>query len=169
MYHLRSYSCFQSSVPATFDSLVQNLITKCLNISFASTALEQAALPVRWGGLGIRSASSLAPSAFLASISASSVLIASLLPEKYRLTLDPLVDAAISCWLALGGVIIPSPDIAHIQRKWDEQICSSKAKALLQTTDSREKARLFGVQATGSGSWLHALPSAALGLRLSDD
>jgi hypothetical protein len=82
---------------------------------------------------------------------------------------DPLVDEATRCWHSLGGVSSPPPEAVHIQRKWDEQVCGAKAAALVQAADTRGKARLLGVQAAGSGSWLHALPSVALGLRLSDE
>jgi hypothetical protein len=129
------------------------------------TALDQAALPVRCGDLGIRSATTLTPSAFLALSSATG----SILPAKYCQTLDSLVNKATRSWLTLGGVIIPSLDSAHVQRKWDEQVCSSKVAALVQAADTQRKARLLGVQATGSGAWLHALSSVALGLRLSNE
>ena len=169
MFHLRVSPCFLSSITSKFDSTLQNLLSSFLNVSFCSAALDQAALPVRWGGLGIRSASILAPSAFLASTSACSALITSLLPDQYRMTPDPLIDEATVCWLSAGGVNIPSIDCAHIQRQWDQQVCSSKMAALLQAADTRGKACLLGTQAAGSGSWLYALLSVTLGLRLSDE
>ena len=138
-------------------------------MSLSLASLEQAMLPVRCGGLGIRSATALAPSAFLASLSASDDLVSRLLPVRNRQLPDSLADEASRCWHSLGGTTAPPRECAHIQRKWDEQVCSSKIATLVQAADIRGKARLLGVQATGSGSWLHALPSIAIGLRLSDE
>src|SRR5580704_10001113 len=42
---------------------------------------QQASLPVRWGGLGVRSAVMLAPSAYFASAASTATLVLKLLPS----------------------------------------------------------------------------------------
>ena len=55
------------------------------------------------------------------------------------------------------------------QRNWDEPRCAHAAHLISTGLDVVGKARLLAGQAKGSGSWLLALPSASLGLRLSDE
>ena len=60
--------------------------------------MNQAVLPVRHGGLGIRSAVKLAPSAFLASAAASSAMIHQILPPQFSDTDLPSFQEALALW-----------------------------------------------------------------------
>jgi hypothetical protein len=131
--------------------------------------MMQASLPVRWGGIGVRSATTIAPSAFLSSLFASENFIRQLLPANATFLVDPLADEAVACWRKLGGSSSPIGSFAGMQRNWDNEVCSAQAAALLTNADGVGKARLLACSAVGSGQWLHALPSANLGLRLSDE
>ena len=77
LYNLRSSPCFLSPKLQVYDILLKSITSKITNISFGEDdpAWIQATLLVRCGGLGIRSAVKLAPSAFLASAAACSDLI----------------------------------------------------------------------------------------------
>ncbi len=170
-YLLRTAPCFLSSELHVYDQILSNTIMAITNTSLDSTALSQASLPVRWGGIGIRSACALAPSAFISSLRSSEVQISLLLPERPSPYHDSLVEDAISNWRSLGGSTLPSGADALKQRCWDDEICSSLATSLSTSASANPvtKARLLACRGAGSGSWLHALPSANLGLRLSDD
>ena len=63
----------------------------------------------------------------------------------------------------------PLDNAGQTQRNWDEPRCEAAAMAIRTGTDMVGRARLLAGCAKGSGSWLHALPSSSLGLRLSDD
>ena len=94
---------FNFSLTTTFDDLVLQALSTSANIEMDGATRVQAQLPVRWGGLGLRSVTQLAPSAFLSSLTAAESLLRALLPLALLATLDPSYDAAISCWQALGG------------------------------------------------------------------
>ena len=76
-------------LPAFFYPLLANFdnVQRCLLESFCNTHLSdqswlQASLPINSGGLGIRSATMLAPSAFLASAAGTSSISLALLPPR---------------------------------------------------------------------------------------
>ena len=129
----------------------------------------QACLPVRWGGLEIRSAVALAPCAFLASIFASQALVQQILPICFQRGDDSLIAGAIGCWQRLGGAQPPAHPSSHSQRNWDNPICEATFASILSSSDAVGRARLLASTSNGSGQWLHALPSSSLGLRLTDE
>ena len=77
LYVLRTSPCFLSSDLIAYDAVLKSIVSNVTNIHFGDEdpAWTQATLPVRYGGLGFRSAVQLAPSAYLASAAASSGLI----------------------------------------------------------------------------------------------
>ena len=95
----------------------------------------QASLPVRFGGLGFRSAVQLAPSAFLASAAASSNLVSQILPARLQSLPAPYLDVALSRWSHGHDISPPSGStqkawddtIACIQKAWDDTIVSTAA------------------------------------------
>ena len=81
LHILQTTSFFQSPRLQAYDELLRTILSDICNISLndESTWL-QASLPVRAGGIGIRRAAQLAPSAFLASAAGSSDLVRQILP-----------------------------------------------------------------------------------------
>ena len=77
MYLLHTAPCFLSTLLAVFDEELKRILNSVFNISLAvdeNTSI-QASLPVRFGGLGVRSAVHLAPSAFPSSVAGSNDLV----------------------------------------------------------------------------------------------
>jgi hypothetical protein len=141
-------------------------------VALDSLDRSQLSLPVRWGGLGIRSAVFVAPSAFLSSVTASSFLLTQLLPSISASNSDTTFLEALSMWQVGAGSSSPPQDLdgaSSRQRNWDEPRCAHAAHLISSGLDLVGKARLLAGQANGSGSWLLALPSSSLGLRLSDE
>ena len=68
LYILRTSPCFLLPALHDFDSLLRSLLGSILNVNPSDSAWTQASLPVRAGGLGVRSTTQLAPSAYLFSI-----------------------------------------------------------------------------------------------------
>ena len=99
LYLLRISRCFQSALLVDFDSLPLSTTNTILNINLSNEEVwMQASLPVSSGGLGIRSAYHLAPSAFLVSVSGSQRLSQAILPLWPRN--DPLAcgGEALAMW-----------------------------------------------------------------------
>ena len=66
LYILRSSPSFSSPLLHSFDRLQRGLVSEIVNVDLSDSTWTPASLPVHSGGLGIRSAVPLTPSAFLA-------------------------------------------------------------------------------------------------------
>ena len=127
----------------------------------------QASLPVRWGGIGVRGAVLLAPSAFLASAAGSSELVLHLLPARLHASTEPYFDDSLSAWRSIAGDV-PVPSSSQ-QRTWDDACCRAVADDLLsRASNQTERTRLLASRAEGSGDWLQAFPMPSIGLKLDN-
>ena len=130
----------------------------------------QATLPVKSGGLGIRRAHQIAPSAYLASASGTAALVSTILPDRLQTVFDQYTPQALAAWTALGGSTPPSGDSASSQRAWDQEIVQKPTDHLLAAApDDYNRARLMAVSSPHSGDWLNAPPITAIGLRMTNE
>ena len=100
LYCLRTAPCFLSPQLQQYDAVLKTIMCNTFNIHLSNdhSAWTQAVLPVRHGGLGIRSAVRLAPSAYLASAAASSTLVHQILPPQFSDTDLPCFQEALALW-----------------------------------------------------------------------
>ena len=172
MYILRTAPCFRSPALQSYDDCLREILSHVTNNHLESdgSAWEQATLPVGLGGLGIRSAVDVAPSAYLASTHSSAQLIKAILPESLQTIPIPHVDEAKASWSAGHESEAPEDVAACKQRAWDSIRTMSTSQRLLDNAaDEEERARLLAVMTRESGAWLRALPVTALGLRMDDN
>src|SRR5206468_299886 len=106
---------------------------------------------------------------FLASCCASATLVSILLPAGAASQPDRVVEQVQALWKTLAGAALPSGQEARCQRTWDDGVCLAVSSNLLLQADTIHRARLLAAASPSSGSWLHALPCASLGLRLGND
>ena len=153
-----------------FDDALSSILSDVLNVDLSNELeLLQASLPVRAGGLGVRRAAQLAPSAYFASAAGCSSLVHQILPSFCNST-DHNLDSAIFYWNQRLSVLPPSSSNSTRQCAWDEPHVSATHTMLLDSAqDEQARARLLEFSCAGSGAWLNALPIAPFGLRLSDD
>ena len=169
MYTLRSSPCSGCPELDTFDGLLRSSLSSITNVAIDGPAWVQATLPVRNGGLGVRSVALLAPSAFLASAAATRGLQDRLLQGGDGLT-DPAIEHALDIWSARHNVEAPIGAERSKQANWDLasiQLGTAGLDAHFQ--DQHHRARLLAVRADHSGDWLHAWPISSCGLRLDDE
>ena len=125
---------------------------------------------MRDGGLGVRCASTLALSAFLASAANTSELQACILPTESAEIPYELANSALTAWMTLTGAESPTGAATHRQKEWDLRCTDKALTGLLESTGCpRDRARLLASRAPHSGDWMLAPPVTALGLRLSDE
>ena len=115
LFILRSAPCFLSKKLEAFDGLLRSLSSSILNINLNHDgSWLQATLPVHVGGLGVRRAVQLAPSAFLASAAGCSSLIHEILPPCVHACVDPHIDLALTAWKQSHTESPPSLPEYHI-------------------------------------------------------
>jgi hypothetical protein len=170
LYSLRSSFCGNHPALREFDVVLRHCLCQILNVSLDEDQWTQATLPVKSGGLGIRRAHQIAPSAYLASASGVAQLVSSILPPRLQGLIDPHEGPALAAWIALGGTTPPTGPTASSQRAWDLEIITSVSGQLLASApDDYSRARLLAVSSPHSGDWLNAPPITAMGLRMSNE
>jgi hypothetical protein len=152
-----------------FDGVLVAALSTITNVSFEGESLEQAVLPVRLGGLGIRLSKDIALPAFISSLHSVSSLVDDIL-KNVRLAVDNSLETAISVWQERNaGVALPEEADRGRQRTWDGPQSEAAAARLLEGTDQISRARVLASASRESGLWLHALPSPALGTLLDPE
>jgi len=169
MYTLRTSPCANQPTLDAFDVLLRKGLAASTNTAISDTAWIQASLPVRDGGLGVRSVSKLAPSAFLASAASTQDL--QVLIWNGAALQDGQAEADMeSIWTLRHGDATPDKEHAGRQSAWDKaSIIKDKDFLLAACTGQYDQARLRATAAPHSSDWLSALPISACGLRLDDD
>ena len=165
---------FQTPSLISWDHLLLSTLSKITNINFHTDdpCWLQAILPVWCGGLGIRRASHLAPTAFSASADGALSLMLDQLPAHLSTTHYEERDFALRLWKQdlPPGMPAPTASSRQLQKVWDRP----RIDALFDTiftlcNDDESRARLLAAGSTESGAWLNAPPVSSLGLRMSDE
>jgi len=169
MFLLRAAPCYDCGELPKFDKELRRSLSKTTNCNLTDTAWIQACLPVRFGGLGISSAQNLAASAYLASMHATEVLTSRVLPHHLHALQSSFTIEGLNSWRSQLSDLTSAPTALTSQKSWSEPLYRSKFDTLLQGADTEGCARLLAVSSYPSGTWINALPSTALGLRLGND
>ena len=152
-----------------FDEVLISALSTITNVSFDRESLEQAVLPVRLGGLGIRMSKDIALPAFISSLHSVRGLVDAVL-HNVRLAEDDSLQMAVDEWHnGNAGVALPEDASLGRQGTWDGPVAEASAARLLEAADQISRARLLAAAKRESGLWLHAIPSEALGTLLDPD
>jgi len=141
-----------------------------LNVDINNDQWLQVSIPVGDGGLRIRSAEMLAPSAYLAS-AASILLLQHIHTPRQHLDARRSVGGVYGDIVDRPGQLTkPSQQTQHIQKAWDGPVAANEKNLILpRATSYVDKDRLLAAAYPHSGDWLHAPPITAVGQRLSDE
>ena len=94
LYTLRTSDCHDHPLLTRFDTILREGLSLILNVDFDDTQWLQATLPVRNGGIGLRTASMLATSAFLASVASTEALQQAILPPSHSSVANEIRNSA---------------------------------------------------------------------------
>ena len=131
MHTLRSSPCFASPRLDSIDDQFRQCVRSAFNVNLTDSQWSQACLPVRKGGLGIRSTAQLAPSAFLASIHSTLDLQQQLLGNLPMAAVPEIyIDEAKKVWCSYSKAAAPEGQNIASQRAWDDPIVDSSYKSL---------------------------------------
>ena len=169
-YILRSSPCTDHPRLNQFDALLRQGLSVISNSNISDLNWIQASLPVKEGGLGVRSVAMLAPSAFLASAAGSLDLQTMILSGDHGRFPDHFYERTLETWKTRHNQPEPEGLAKGKQSHWDSA-CIKHGKEILisSASDDRTRARLLASCAPHSGDWIQALPITSCGLRLEDD
>ena len=182
-YILSCAPCFLAhNVLQEFDEVQCSILSHIINtpIQCSDPAWIQATLPVKYGGLGVRSAVTLARCAFLASASACYDLIHQILPDRLHGCPYPRFNKGLS--LRPEGLPSPPPlgnsfkawnilnyianSIDNASRSGDE-VCNNKL--FCHSDEDRIFFRIVSATRKESQAWIHGLLSSSLAHKMDNE
>ena len=170
-YLLRSAPLFKDQTSLQhIDELVRSTLSEVTNVDVSGAAWAQAALPLRHGGLGVRSVEMLALPSYIASLHAATQLTIEICPtlqEGSRPSL--LLPAVEELQNKIGSLKLPEGPDTTKQKEWDDLVSVKIGAQLLQGCNQVDRARLLAASKPHTAAWLQAIPVPSLGLHLDAD
>ena len=170
-YLLRAAPIFQHPLLLKqLDEVIKAATEELMNVQFSSANWEQAVLPTRLGGLGLRRAEEVALPSFIASLHRCQQLLHTILPASFVQKLSDERKQAEDEWREKAGdKAAPDDNARGRQKSWDSPIAEHIKDCLLLEANQYDRARILGAATSESGAWLRALPSASLGTHLDNE
>ena len=152
------------------DTVLQSAMTSLSNVRLTGDSWEQAVLPTRYGGLGLRRLADVSLPSYVSSLHCCHQLITSCLPVLKIGKVTEERDKASADWQAMtGGKDIPKGEEQGKQRAWDSVLAEQHQQRMLSECNQFARARLLSASASESAAWLHATPVATLGTLLDPE
>src|SRR5215469_10085395 len=120
----------RKSFIADIDSILRSCVTRIRNTDLSDDQWAQACLPIKAGGLGIRCAVQLAPSAYLAAFCATADLLS-------RILITPLIifsrfeNVALDCWTKLTSANTLAGPSSFKQHNRDKPVADAELNRLI--------------------------------------
>ena len=152
------------------DKKLKSSLAGLTNVSFDGASWEQAVLPVRYGGIGLRRTEDVALPSYVASLHRSQRNICALLPPSCS---DSVMQERVKVtedWQSKAGDrSAPDGEAKNHQRAWDSPLAERHRDSLLSQANQFARARMLSAATSESGAWLRAIPSATIGTLLDSE
>ena len=103
-YLLRATPIYkQKTILADIDNVLRLAVTDLLNIRFEESSWEQAVLPTRLGGLGLRKTADVALPSFISSLHRCHQMLSTILPGSFNGPVSVEIETTVSEWLKIAG------------------------------------------------------------------
>ena len=141
------------------------------NVKISRQSWEQAKLPIRLGGLGIRSVQDLALPCYIASLNAALPLLRSISSELFPVGgVPPTLENAIHKFSVVTGIEDrPPTSLAGSQRAWDTLSAAAARDRMVDAANQLHRARLVAASQPHTAAWLQAVPVPSLSLHLDEE
>jgi hypothetical protein len=165
IYFLRSSPVYSEiGLLQDIDRKVSQKLEDICNIRLEESSRCQASLPVKRGGIGLRSCKDLALPSYLASLNACSSLAQQIAPSSLPNSWE---------WQSAHALWELQHPMAQVKEKktqhsWDEIIMNEQEESIMNG-DQYCRARLNAAAAEHSGAWLTALPHSNIGTLLTPE
>jgi hypothetical protein len=162
---------------------LKTAVCDIVGCGITANAWEQATLPIRFGGLGIRDPAHDRAAARLAALAnyhtrASMVGLPveywrALAPDTHRALTDiqtvvgPQHDVS-SRWASDASLILSADKPSTSQRWWAEQVAAARRQRLVEDGTARDHVRLLSQEGPLASAWLAVTPSRSLNTLLPD-
>ena len=120
----------------SFDDILRKGLSLVLYVELNDKQWSRVNLPIHIGGLGMRSACMLAPSAFLASAAATLPLQDAILAGSVQGIEDQAVTEAMNSWTSLSQQAVSADATKHVQKAWDTPISEAVFQRLLDDVNN---------------------------------
>ena len=149
------------------DAILQSAVSNISNVNLTGDCWEQAVLPTRYGGLGLRRLADVALPSYVSSLYGCHPIILACLPASLATDVTEEREKATADWqAAAGGEDVPTGSDQLKQKAWDSVLAQQNQRKLLSESNQFSRARLLSAAAPESGAWLHSTPAATLGTLL---
>ncbi|XP_062512057.1 uncharacterized protein LOC134187899 [Corticium candelabrum] len=159
----------------SFDINLRKTLESIVDCSLSESSWQQATLPIRLGGLGLREASRCHPAAYLSSCNSSRHLASYLLSMSSQWNMSYSDEGQAIVFpgesTAQDFLQLPLPDNNHkidstSQHQLQLRLDSALWSSLKESASIRDRARLNTISGQHTGAWLRAIPNPNLGLSM---
>ena len=163
----------QRAALSNFDDAVRDTVESFLSCTFSNAEWPLATLSTKSGGLGLRSTELHSPGAFLASQAACHEICLKVDPN-YSWNPREQNSDSYKALIAYNSRVnqdsqIPITNILALRQQTMSQAIDSYVQGKLRdnfNNDPRFQAHMNLTTASGAGSWLHVVPSKAIGTQV---
>ena len=171
VYSLRVVPHYKHTIALeNYDNAVRDCIETFMSCTFSDTEWSLASLSTKVGGLGLRSAQFLSPAAFIAS-QVSIQDLCKMVDQNFVWCPNDQNSNTYAAVAEYNALVDPDKKLVSLdntrprQQTLSQDIDNNQYRHIRQRNinDSRFQAHLNLTATSGAGSWLHTVPSKAIG------